>query len=147
MWIQYARPWCALDFRHGGAPTCRALASACSPASTTPTILLNSGLGFTPQTPLKGSFLALCLSSQLCVRCAFHSKPQLGWISVGLWVPNVPNNTSPLPPHQRTQYPLIKECTLNHNMKAPIQIKVNSLIKVYWVLWACQGCSKFSLGH
>ena len=30
--------------------------------------------------------------------------------------------------------PLIKEYTLNHNIKAP---KVYSLIRGYWVLWPC----------
>ena len=37
---QCARGGCAFYFRNGGAPTNCALASACSPAPTTPTILL-----------------------------------------------------------------------------------------------------------
>ena len=36
---QGARGGCAFYFRNRGAPTNRALASACSPAPTTPTIL------------------------------------------------------------------------------------------------------------
>ena len=44
----------------GGAPTNRTLASACSPTPATQTIL-----NFTPQTPLKGGFLALCFLSAL----------------------------------------------------------------------------------
>ena len=34
-----------------------------------------------------------------------------------------------------TQYPFIKEYTLNHNNKAPINLLVYSLIKGYWALW------------
>ena len=82
---QCARGGCAFYFRNRGAPTNRALVSAISPAPTTPTIL-NWGLGFTPQTPLKGGFLALCFPSQLCRKCVFHSKTELKWITVGLWV-------------------------------------------------------------
>ena len=78
---QCARGGCANYFRNRGAPTNRALASACSPAPTTPTIL-NLGLA----TPLKGGFLALCFPLQLCRKCAFHSKTELKWITVGLWV-------------------------------------------------------------
>ena len=36
---------------------------------------------------------------------------------------------------QRAQYPLIREYTLNHNIKAPICFRVYSLIKGYWALW------------
>ena len=42
-----------------------------------------SQLGF---RVLEGGFLALCFPSQLCIKCAFQSKSQLRWISVGLWV-------------------------------------------------------------
>ena len=35
---------------------------------------------------------------------------------------------------QISQYPLIKEYTLNHNIQ-PLLFKVYSLIKGYWVLW------------
>ena len=35
---------------------------------------------------------------------------------------------------QGTQYPSIKEHTLNRNMKFPYGFKVNSLIQGYWVL-------------
>ena len=98
--IRCARGGCAFYFRNRGAPTNRALASACSPAPTTPT--------FTPKTP--GGFLALCFfPSQLCIKCSFHSKPQLRWIGVGLWVlkragpaarreARVPNNNSAFAP-------------------------------------------------
>ena len=49
---------------------------------------LYSQLGFRvhPPTPLKGGFLALCFPSQLCRKCALHSKTELKWITVGLWV-------------------------------------------------------------
>ena len=82
---QCARGGCAFYFRNRGAPTNRALASACSPAPTTPNY---SQLGFRahPPTPLKGGFLALCFPSQLCRKCACHSKTELRWITVGLWV-------------------------------------------------------------
>ena len=50
---QCARGGCTFYFRNRGAATSRALASACSPTPATQTIL-NWGLGFTPQTPLKG---------------------------------------------------------------------------------------------
>ena len=39
-----------------------------------------------PPTPLKGGFLALCFPSQPCRNCAFRSKTELKWITVGLWV-------------------------------------------------------------
>ena len=70
------RGGCAFYFRNRCAPTYRALASACSPAPTTRTIL-NSGLGFPPQALLKGGFLTLCFPSQFCIKCAFHNKPHL----------------------------------------------------------------------
>ena len=44
-----------------------------------------------------------------------------------LWVTIVSNSTT-----QRTQYPLIKEYTLNLRT---LQFKAYSLIKGYWVLW------------
>ena len=39
---------------------------------------------------------------------------------------------------QRSQYPLIKEYTLNCN-RIPKKFKVCSLIKGYWVLWGDAG--------
>ena len=42
-------------------------------------------------------------------------------------------NAAPKP--TGAQYPLIKEDTLNHNMKSLQQFKVYSLIKGYWALW------------
>ena len=62
--MQCARGGCAYCFKNRGAPTYRALASACNPAP---------------------GCLALCFPSQFCIECAFHSNPQLKWISVGLW--------------------------------------------------------------
>ena len=53
----------------------RALASACRPAPTTPTVL-KLGLGFTPPNP-QGGFREFCFPSHLSVRCAFHSKSQM----------------------------------------------------------------------
>ena len=67
---QCARGGCAFYFRKRGEPTDRVLASAWSPAPTTRTIL-NYGLRLTPQTPLKGGFLALCFPSQLCKKVRF----------------------------------------------------------------------------
>ena len=52
---QCARGGCAFYFRNRGAPANRALASACSPAPTTPTILL--GFRVHPPTPSRGAFL------------------------------------------------------------------------------------------
>ena len=51
---QCARGGCAFYFRNRGAPTNRALASACSPAPTTPTIRAH------PPNPPHGGFLAPC---------------------------------------------------------------------------------------
>ena len=78
--IQCARGGCAFFYcRNRGAPAYRALAPACSPAPTTPSILNYTGFRAHPSNP---GFLALCLPSQFCITCAIHSKPQLKWISV-----------------------------------------------------------------
>ena len=77
---QCARGGCTFYFRNRGAPTNRALASACSPAP--------SQLGFRvhPPTPLKGGLSRSLLPFALCTKCAFHRKTELKWIIVGLWV-------------------------------------------------------------
>ena len=80
--MQCARGGCA-SLGMGARPLIRELASACSPAATTPTIF-NSGLGFTPSGAPDGGFLALCFLSRL--RHINDHKPQLRWIGVGLWV-------------------------------------------------------------
>ena len=67
--------------------------------------------------PSRGAFL-LSASSQLC-KCAFQSKPQLRWSSVGLW------SSRPVPAARR-------EATVPNN-KSP--------------LTPCQGCSRFPVGH
>ena len=73
---------CAFYFRNRGAPTNRALASACSPTPTTQTIL---NWVHPPKAPLKGGFLALCFLSQFKLSATkFPSKAQLRWIGVGL---------------------------------------------------------------
>ena len=71
-------------FRNGCAPTYRALASACSPAPATPTVLNNKGLGLTPRTPLGGELSCSLLPFavlQTTITC--HSKAQL---RLRLWV-------------------------------------------------------------
>ena len=78
---------CAFYFRNRGAPTFRALASACN----------YSQLGFRVHPPtLKGGFLAFCFPSQLCRKCAFHSKTELSGCGSSRPVPAA--NTSPLAP-------------------------------------------------
>ena len=74
---QCARGGCAFDFRNRGAPTNRALASACSPAPTTPTILL--GLRVHPRG-LSCSLLPLAAQQKMCV----SQQNELRWIIVGL---------------------------------------------------------------
>ena len=71
---QCTRGGCAFYFRNRGAPTNR------------PNHPNYSQLGFRvhPPTPLKRGFLALCFPLQLCRKCAFHSKTELKWITVGL---------------------------------------------------------------
>ena len=81
---QCARGGCPFDFRNRGAPTNRALASACSPAPTTN----YSQLGFRvhppnpPQGRLSCSLLPLAALQKMCV----SQQPELKWTLVGLWV-------------------------------------------------------------
>ena len=70
--------------RNRGAPTCRALASACSPAPTTPTILNRVwGLRLTPQNPFKAGLSCSLLAFAVLMKM---SVSQLRWIGVGLWI-------------------------------------------------------------
>ena len=58
---------------------------------------------------------------------------------VGAKLPKERQDTSRTEDTQRSQYPLIKEYTLNHNVEASL-CKVYSLIKGYWVLWVLRVC-------
>ena len=103
---QCARGGCAFYFRNRGAPTNRALASACSPAPTTPTILKVH-----PPTPLKWglscSLLPFAALQKLCV--SQQNGAEMDYCRVvgprGLCRPldekqGFPTNTSPLAPCQ-----------------------------------------------
>ena len=99
--MQCARGGCAFYFRNsrGRAHYSRALASACTPAPTTPTIR-NLGLGFTPKPPSRRTFLLF--ASDHILR---QLKAEMDWC--GVFGPReldekkgFPTNNSPLAPCQ-----------------------------------------------
>ena len=81
---QCARGGCAFYFRNRGHPLIARLRQHVVPPQ--PPQLFSIRVSGSPPNPPQGGFLALCFPSQLCRKCAFHSKTELKWIIVGLWV-------------------------------------------------------------
>ena len=79
-----------LRYKNGGAPTYRALASACSSAATTQLFSIRNIVrveGFAPQTSAQGEpSCSLLRFAVLHTMTTVQSKPQRRWINVGLCV-------------------------------------------------------------